>query len=65
MKKTYLMLTAFALSVVMVACGSKKEEKGEGKEGENTEETANNEEAESPAMEEFKSEAGKFSINFK
>lgn len=49
MKKTSLMLTAFALSMVMVACGSKK---GEGKE-------------DAPKAEEFKSDAGKFSINFK
>jgi hypothetical protein len=63
MKKTYLMLTAFAMGVVMVACGSKKEEKGaENKETEAAEVAA---EEEAPKMEEFTSDAGKFTINFK
>lgn len=65
MKKTSLLFTAFAASMlVLSSCGSKKDEKGaENKEGQTEE--ASSEEAVAPAVEEFKSEAGKFTINFK
>lgn len=62
MKKTSLMLTAFAVSLVMVSCGSKKEGETTGKEGATTEEGTSEE---APKVEEFNSAAGKFTINFK
>jgi hypothetical protein len=65
MKKTTLLLTAFAASfAVLTSCGSKKDDKGaENKDAQTSESAVDEEKA--PAMKEFKSEAGKFTINFK
>lgn len=61
MKKNHLLVAFLSIGLFLGSCGSKKENKeGEAKDGEKTEEVK--EEASNP---EFKSEAGKFSIQFK